>query len=196
MASRCALRRVVDIAVAQDMEPRRQRADAQPVAAVQDDGTVEVGTEEVAAGVTACVQLAGRLLDRRRGARASEQFAGQQAATAWLVGQLRLGAVGHGHEDAMLVDPEPGAADDGVEPRHRPRRAVEELGWQSAARIRLLAVGAQRPEGHRQRPERRSPAGTCAAPRLSTCSRNFTSSHDRCDVKRQQVRVWCLVFGV
>src|SRR5439155_13658694 len=69
---------IVHIVGRQNMQARRQGSDPQPVAAMDDDRTVLVGADDIAAGIRATIELpSGRVNGHGRG-RTAEQLPRQQ----------------------------------------------------------------------------------------------------------------------
>ena len=132
---------VIDVPVGEDVDAGRQWSNAQPVAGLQHEQALGIGTDYVAAGVAFRAEFACGDLCGRGGVGTTEQIAHEQAAAARLLWHVQLWPIGDRDQDAAFVDGEPGAAADRVTTAGGAQRPVEQLRWFAAARVELLAVG-------------------------------------------------------
>ena len=151
---------VIDVVIGQNVQARRQRADAQPVAGVEHDGSLLIGAQEVAAGVEILFQSADRTIHRGLRGSTGQQLASQQSTTARPGGGFAFGTVGDRHEHALGVDAEPGC----LQPRDRCRLRREQ-GRPANAEVRrragsILPGWPPPPRRHPRPSERTGPAGT------------------------------------
>src|SRR5262249_40467638 len=89
---------VIHVMGRDDMQPRRQRPDPQPIAAMDDRGTLLIGADDVAAGIAASVELARGMVDSRRGGRTAKQLPRQQSTAPGLGWRRRFWPVGDGDQ--------------------------------------------------------------------------------------------------
>jgi hypothetical protein len=131
---------IVDIVRGKHMQSRRQEANAEPVACVNDAHALLIGTNNIASGVAILANLVLSQLRGGSGITTSEQLAQEQTTALRILWRLRLGPVRDRYEQAVLIDPEPSTPSDGIDPGDRGNWTWQQLGRSSAASIRFLAV--------------------------------------------------------
>ncbi len=138
---------IVDVAIGQRVQPRRQRPNAQPVTGLDNNRGTGIGAKEIAAGIETALQLRGSVLGGVPGTLEGQEIAGQQTTTARPLGDVGDGAVGDSDEQTMLVDTQPGASRYGIGAGYGAGLPACRLGQQyargqAAAGVEFLAVGA------------------------------------------------------
>jgi hypothetical protein len=108
---------------------------------MNDGGASLIGAEDIAAGVTTVIELTLRMVDGLGGSRTAEQVPRQQPAATGLCRQFGFGSVGHGDENAALINPEPCSVRHGVNPGDGRERSSQNLGRFPAPAVDFLTVG-------------------------------------------------------
>ena len=107
-----------------------------------DDETVAgIDAKVVGAGVPAPCELVPGAVGGFPGQTALEELPAQQSSRPRLRRNRRDGAIGHRHEQAVLVDTQPGATGVSVDTAENPGPARLDVGRQSGAVEALLSIG-------------------------------------------------------